>query len=287
MAKKKTTQAAAKTKKSTPKTAKTKVTIRKQSVTAGSLKLWNKWLTVLYAAQGIAIVIIGVAYTAPVTTSFLTKDTLASKAGEDPVLAPAIRHLFDVNILYVLAATLLIAAITHLLLATVLHNRYEKELSAGVNRVRWAGYGVVTASVMTIIGLLVGVYDASLLGALIILVLLASLSGLAVEVYSQGKTRRRLAAVIGSIAAVTPWLVFGGFITGANVYGSGNIPAYVYGVVFSVFVLFAAFMIAQLCRYKKVGQWADYRYAERMYSVIIFVTLTALTWQLYAGILRP
>jgi len=290
--KKTTKTTVAKPKKATAATKKItaeKVTASKpaKKLTAATLYAWNKWLALLYAAQGVAILVAGATYSLPVTTNFLTKDAFTSKAGETPVLAPAIRHLFDLNLVYVVAAFLFLAAIAHIIYATVYRDRYEKELAARVNRARWAGFGVIGAAMMVTISLLVGIQDISLLASLVGLTLIASLSGLAIEVYSRSTPRRRLPYVVAWIACALPWLVVGMYLLGANIYGSGNIPAYVYGVVISIFVLFIGFALNTYYQYKARGKWADYLYGERINSILLFLAVSALAWQVFAGVLLP
>lgn len=263
----------------------TKKPTKNKKLTAATLYAWNKWLALLYAAQGVAILILSTAYSLPVVTNFLTKDTFVSKEGESPVLAPAVEHLFDINLAYLVAGFLFVAAITHALLATVLRKRFEQALAARVNRARWAGFGIASALSIMTIGLISGVYDISLLGMLAVSVIIGSLAGLAVEVYSQGASRRRLAYVICWIAAVAPWLVIGVYLLGANVYGSGNIPAYVYGIYASMTVLLLGIALSIYFQYKKRGKWADYLYADRALTILTFVTLSALAWQVFAGAL--
>lgn len=282
----------AKTKKATAATKKVaaeKITASKSAkkLTTATLYTWNKWLALLYAAQGVAILVAGAAYSLPVTATFLTKDAFTSKAGEAPVLAPAIRHLFDLNLVHVVAAFLFLAAIAHIIYATVSRDRYERELTARINRARWAGFGVTGAVMLLTISLLVGVQDISLLASLVGLTLIASLSGLAVEVYSRSTPRRRLPYVVAWIACALPWLVIGKYLLDANIYGSGNIPAYVYGIVISIFVLFAGFALNTYYQYKARGKWTDYLYGERINSILLFVAVSALAWQVFAGVLLP
>lgn len=289
---KKPAQSAVKTKKSTTKSKKivteraAKPTAEKKLTTA-SLYAWNKWLALLYAVQGVALLIVSSVHLLPVTTNYLTKDTFVSKSGETPVLAPATRHLFDINIVYLVTALLIIAAITHVVVASVYRKRYEQELAAGVNRVRWAGYGLVAGTAIVTIGLLAGVYDISTLFVLFVLAIIASLSGLAVEVYSQGVSRRRLVYAIGNVAAIALWVVLAVYLIGANVYGSGNIPAFVYFLIGSMFVLSLGFALGVYFRYQKRGKWADYLYSERAYSILAFIAVSALTWQVFVGVLQP
>jgi hypothetical protein len=284
----KATSTSKKVKKSKTEAVKTVVVTPVNKLSVASLNTWNKWVAFLYLLQAAALVVAGTASSLPVTINYLTKDTFVSKPDENPVLALATRHLFDINLLYLLAGILVVAAIVHILYVTLYRSRYEKELQAEVNRLRWAGYGLVVAGVATVIGLIVGIYDISLLFTLIVLTVLASLAGLAIEVYGQGKNRRRLVYVIGAIATLSPWFVVIATLVSANVFGSGNIPAYVYSTVGSVLALHIVLIGLMHARYKKLGKHtSDYLRAERAYSVLLFVLLTAVTWQVFVGLLRP
>ncbi len=262
-------------------------TAPKEKLSVASLQAWNKWVAFLYLLQAVALIVAGKAASLPVTINYLTKDTFVSKPDQDPVLALATRHLFDVNLLYLLAGILVLAAIVHAVYATSYQSRYEKELQAEVNRLRWAGYGVISSGVAVVVGLLVGVYDISLLFTFVVLTILASLAGLAIEVYGQRRSRRRLIYTIGGVAALGPWVAVIGTLVSANVYGSGNIPAYVYSTVGSVLVLHVVLLGMISAKYKKNTQKTDYLRTERAYSVLLFVLLTAVTWQIFVGLLRP
>lgn len=269
------------------KTAKKiEVTHKNNGVTALSLFAWNKWVALLYVVQAIALLVAAKAYSLPVTMTYLTKDTFASPSHED-VFAPAIRHLFDLNILYTLVVLLLLAAIVHGLYATLYRKRYEKELAEGVNRMRWAGYGVILSGVTVVAALIVGLRDATTLVALISLVLIANLAGLAVEVYSQRKNRRRLAYAIAGAADAMPWVIIGGSLATAVVVGTSELPIHVYGVVVAAIVSLILFAIAFTKRFRGTGKWENYLHAERAYSMVLFVLLTVITWIIFAGVLQP
>lgn len=280
----KTTTASATTSKKT--TTKTVVTQKVSTVNALSLLSWNKWVAFLYLIQAIALVVAAKTYSLPVTMTYLTKDTFASPSHED-IFAPAVRHLFDLNILYALAGVLLLAALLHVLYATVYRKRYEKELEAGVNRMRWAGYSIITSSVTVIIALVVGLRDLTVLVPLVSLILIAHLAGLAVEVYSQRKNRRRLAYVIAGAADAMPWVVISGSLITATVLSTSELPLHVYGVVIAAVVSLLLFAVAFTKRFRNRGKWQEYMYAERAYSMVLFILLTLVTWIMFAGVLQP
>jgi hypothetical protein len=76
---------------------------------------------------------------------FLSKDfaiTVTSSLPEGPpgIAAPAPEPLFDVSVGWSVAAFLGLAALDHLLTATVSRSIYEADLEGGINRFRWVEY---------------------------------------------------------------------------------------------------------------------------------------------------
>jgi len=295
MAKKKPS---AKNKKSTKKAAKAgrvislirlgKPAKKNGKITFLSLYKWNVGLAALHLLQGIVIIILSKASTLPVTTHFLTTDTLATQTAGHPVLAVAVRHLFDVNLAYLVAAFFFMSAIAHLVVATVYRKRYEANLKTGINKTRWIEYGISASTMMVAIGLLGGIYDLSSIIMIITLVFIMSMMGLVMEVHNQSaKKTNWLSYIIGCVAGIIPWVVFTIYVKGAYMYGSGKIPAFVYWIYASMFVLFASFAINMFLQYRRKGKWADYLYGERIYMILSLVAKTALAWQIFAGTLRP
>ncbi len=249
---------------------------------------WNVSLALLHGVQGIAILILSKATTFPVTTSYLTSNTLATQAGGKPVLAPAMRHLFDVRMAWLTAVFFFMSAIAHGLLATVYRQRYEAGLRQGINRARWFEYAFSASTMLVAIGLLTGVYDLSSLIMIFTLCAVMSLLGLLMETQNLGqKTTNWLSYKVGWLAGVVPWIVFTIYLWGAKVYGSGKIPAFVYWIYVSLLVFFMSFAVNMFLQYRRQGKWANYLYGERVYMILSLVAKTALAWQIFFGALRP
>jgi len=53
----------------------------------------------------------------------------------------------------------------------------------------------------------------------------------------------------------------------------------------SLFLLFNCFAVNQWLQYRRVGRWADDRFAERCYIAWSFIAKSALAWQVFANIL--
>lgn len=260
---------------------------KKSKITFESLNKWNLVLAGLHFIQGVAVVLLSTNNSLPVNTSFLTLDTLASQSG-NPVLVTASRHLFDINLAYLVALFFFISAAAHLIIATVYRTTYEDNLKKGINKARWYEYSVSASVMMVSIALLSGVYDLSTLLAIFALDFIMNMMGLVMEVWNQksGKTTW-LSYSIGCVAGIVPWVIFAIYVFGASVYGSGQIPTFVYWIYASMFVFFSSFALNMLLQYKKVGKWADYLYGERVYMILSLVAKSALAWQIFFGSLRP
>lgn len=260
----------------------------KVKITNASLHTWNKWLAVLHAVQGVAILLLSTSKTFSLSTSYLDVDPLATEATGSPVLAEATRHLADVNVAYLIAAFFFISAIAHASAAWWCRRYYENDLKKGMNRIRWFEYSASASLMLVAIAMLTGIGDLSALIMIFVLGAIMNLLGLAMEVYNQGKVKPNwLAFNIGGLAGIVPWVALVIYMLGANMYGDGNIPTFVYWIYGSMFVLFAAFAVNMRLQYQKKGKWANYLYGERGYMILSLVAKTALAWQVFFGTLRP
>jgi hypothetical protein len=289
-----TTKAVTAKKASSPTKAKTdtkKVEVpaktKKVSNIFTKLNKWNWSMALLHALQGVAVVVLAKSTLFPVTTNFITLDTLASNEGE-PVLVSAVRHLFDVNLAYVVAAFFFMSALAHLFIATTYKKKYEENLGKGINKVRWYEYGISASTMMLAIAMLAGVADLSTLLLIFGATLVMNLCGLVMEVHNQTTTKTNwISYTVGTIAGIVPWIVVAIYFWGANQYGDGEIPTFVYYIYGSMFVFFSSFAVNMYLQYKKKGKWADYLYGEKAYMVLSLVAKSALAWQVFFGTLRP
>jgi hypothetical protein len=260
----------------------------KQSVQLNSLHTWNKYLALLHLVQAIAIVILSKAISWPITTGYLTQDTVASKIAGKPILAPAAHTLFTINPAYLVAIFFVISAIAHGLIATKYRPTYETNLKKGINRARWIEYGLSASTMMVAIALLTGLYDFSALLMIFVLVLLMNSMGLLMELKNQGARQTDwLPYWLGCAAGIVPWIIFAIYVIGANVYGAGGIPTFVYFIYASMFIFFASFAVNMYLQYRKIGPWKDYLYGERVYMILSLIAKSLLAWQIFFGTLRP
>lgn len=298
--KKKTTAKAASTnsKSTTKKAPAKKATTKKvetKVITKGSkkdifakLNVWNWVMAGLHFAQGVAVLVLSRSDSLfPVTTNFITQDQLASSEGA-PVLVQAQRLLFDVNLAYLVAAFFFLSSLAHLYIATVGRKKYNTQLKDGMNKARWYEYSASASVMMVAIAMLSGVSDASTLLMVFGATAVMNLCGLIMEVHNQTTQKTNwLSYVVGTIAGLGPWAVVGLYFWGANQYGSGDIPTFVYWIYVSIFLFFMSFAVNMWLQYRGKGKWSDYLYGERAYMILSLVAKSALAWQIFAGTLRP
>lgn len=292
----KKTSTASKSTKSTSKKVTTVKVPNKQSATKKTvttqskfknLRVWNLVMAFLHAAQGVAVVLLSRDALFPVTTNYITSDTLAS-TDQAPLLVSATRNLMDVNLAYVVAAFFFMSAIAHLYISTVYRKKYEQNLSKGMNKVRWYEYGISASTMMIAIAMLSGVSDLSTIVMIFITTLVMNLCGLIMEIHNQSTAKPNwISYVIGTIAGLGPWVVVGIYFWGANQFGEGNIPTFVYIIYASLFVFFSSFAVNMYLQYRGKGRWSDYLYGEKAYMVLSLVAKSALAWQVFVGTLRP
>lgn len=252
------------------------------------MRKWNISLSVLHLVQAIVVLVLSKSNGLPVTTNFLTNDTIAAQSAGRPVLAAASHTLFNINLAHLVVVFFLLSAIAHAIIATKYRPRYEKDLKVGINRARWIEYGLSASVMMVAIGLLSGIYDISSLIMIFVLILIMNLMGLAMELYNQKQKQVNwFTYLVGCLAGIIPWLVFALYVISANVYGTGGIPTFVYFIYGSIFVFFNSFALNMYLQYRGKGKWADYLYGERVYMILSLVAKSALAWQVFFGTLRP
>lgn len=269
--------------------AKTSVKKTQSSTDAYShLRKWNGWLAVLCALEGGSILLLSVTRMFSVQTNYQTIDPIASQITHATIFASASRHLFDLNLAYIIAAFFGIAALAYLLAATSYRTRYEADLKRKVNVLHWGTFAFTSSLMVLAVALLAGIGDLSTLLAIIVLNVVTGMVGLSKELLADGKaTVKKLVCGIGCATGVLPWLVIAVYVFGAQAYGTAGMPGYMYWLFGSMVVLFGAAYVLMYLQHKGSGKWRDYLFVERAYMVVHFVTMTVLAWQVYAGTLRP
>src|ERR1035437_93093 len=256
-------------------------------VTFESLNKWNRWLAVVYALQGLVILILSTTRTIPVIANYLGVDTRQTQAINRTVFSVGSRHLFDLNLAYIVVAVLLMSAIAHAAIATKLRSVYEKDLKKNINKIRWFEYAFSASTILVVIGLLCGIYDFSSLLMIFLLGSVTYLIAFSMELRNQEKGKTDwLSCVIGGITGILLWIVFAVYLINSLLSG-GSVPTYVYWIYATTLVLFGGMVANNHMIRTKQGRLKNYLYGETIYMILSLTMKAALVWQIFAGTLRP
>ncbi len=240
--------------------------------TLTNLRRWNLGLTVLHAVQAVVVLVLATDFAITVTSSFPEGPPGTAPAAPDA--------LFDVRVGAAIAVFLGLAALDHLLTATVLRERYENGLRHGINRFRWVEYSISATVMVLLICFYNGITGLEavipVIGANVAMILFGWLQE---AMNPPGRsTTTMLPFWFGCVAGAAPWVVIL-----VNLVGSETVPGFVYGIVISLFVLFNSFALNQWLQYRQVGRWRSYAFGEKTYLVLSLVAKSLLAWQIFGG----
>lgn len=124
-----------------------------------NLRRWNLALGFLHAVQALAILLMAGNFAITITSNF--------PAGPPGTRLEMPQSLFDLAIGPAVAVFLAMAAIDHLLTATIKRATYENDLARGINRFRWVEYAFSATLMLILIGSYSGVTDITAIFAVI------------------------------------------------------------------------------------------------------------------------
>jgi hypothetical protein len=237
-----------------------------------NLRKWNLSLTVLHAVQAVLILMLAGDFAISITSTF--------PAGPPGTRLETPESLFDLPIGPAVAVFLALAAIDHLVTATVARSTYETDLGRGINRFRWVEYSFSATLMMILIASYSGVTDIAavlaLIGANVGMILFGWLQE------SNNPPGRATTSMkpfwFGTIAGAMPWIA-----VWVNVVGADEVPGFVFGIVVAEQIFFFSFALNQWLQYRRVGKWADYLFGEKTYLVLSLAAKSFLAWQIYGG----
>ena len=216
----------------------------------------------------------------------VTADYLAGPPGVP--IPPERVELFDVNVGAGVVAFLGMSAFFHFLIASPLFfQRYKNGLKLNHNYFRWVEYSLSSSVMIWLIAQITGITD---IGALIgIFAVNASMIffGALQEKYEFPGSGGFLPFVMGSMTGIVPWIIILIYFFAPGSTSEAEPPAFVVGIIISLFVFFNTFAINQALQYHQVGGWRDYLRGERMYITLSLIAKTALAYQVFSGAIIP
>ena len=163
--------------------------------------------------------------------------------------------------------------------------RYSAGLAAHRNYFRWVEYSISSSVMIVLIAQICGISDVAAIVSIFGVNASMILFGWLQEKYEEPGNGGWLPFIFGCIAGIVPWFALVFYIFAIGGPGDTKAPAFVYGIVISLFVLFNTFAVVQYLQYKKVGKWSEYLRGEKTYITLSLVAKSALAWQIFASTL--
>ena len=238
----------------------------------GRLRTWNLGLTALHGIQAVLVLVLGGSFAITVTSTF--------PEGPPGTRTPPSEPLFDVPIAAAVAVFLGLAALDHLLTATVARGTYERDLRGGINRFRWVEYSFSATLMVILIAFYSGITSINaviaIAGANVGMILFGWLQE---RMNPPGRAETTMLPFwFGTLVGLAPWIALL-----VNILGSETVPGFVYGIVVAQFVFFFSFGLNQWLQYRGVGPWRSYGFGEQAYLVLSLVAKSVLAWQIFGG----
>ena len=249
-----------------------------KTVTASSLRRYNLIAGVLHLAQMIVVLSLANDFTLPIAARYMAGPPGSTFA--DPIV------LLDAPIGITVAIFLGLSAFFHFLVASPqFFGRYATGIENQRNYFRWVEYSMSSSVMIVLIALITGVSDVAALIAIFGANASMILFGWLQEKYENPGNGGWLPFIFGCIAGVVPWLGLLFYVLSIGGPGDTSAPAFVYGIVISIFLFFNSFALVQWLQYKKVGKWSDYIRGEKTYITLSLVAKSVLAWQIFASTL--
>jgi len=243
-----------------------------------SLRKLNIIAGVFHLVLAVVVLLLSNDFSLPVTASYL-----AGPPGSiftDPVT------LFSVRTGYAVALFLGLSSLFHFVVASKkFFSRYENGLKKNINIFRWVEYSFSSSLMIFLIAQITGISNYGALIGIIGVNASMILFGWLQERYVKTGSGDFLPFIFGSIAGIIPWLIVLISVLAPGSPSSATPPAFVYGIIISIFVLFNTFAYVQFKQYQAKGKWKDYLRGEKAYIVLSFVAKAMLALQIFANTL--
>ena len=231
-------------------------------INTSTIRRYNLIAGFFHLAQMAAVLALANDFTLPIVARYMSGPPGTTFA--EPVT------LLDAPVGLTVALFLGLSAFFHFLVASPqFFDHYSTGLTHNRNYFRWVEYSISSSVMIVLISLIVGVTDVTAI----------------IEKYETPGNGGWLPFIFGCIAGIVPWIGLVFYVLSIGGIADTTAPAFVLGIVISLFVLFNVFAIVQYLQYKKVGKWSDYLRGEKTYITLSLVAKSALAWQIFASTL--
>jgi hypothetical protein len=255
---------------------------------ARSLCRWNRFLTLAHGSQFVLMLL--VSGTAVLFEVVVPTVRPVIVDGQFAGIEPSTVLLVSFPLAYLIASFFLMSAIAHACAGWFLRGRYEAWLARGMNPLRWVEYAFSSTVMIVAIASLCFIDDFPALIGIAGCNVAMILFGWSMEAANEGRERvdwRHF--IFGCIAGIVPWIAISSILWSYSAQEGlppGQIPRFVYAIVFSLFIVFNIFAVNMVLQYRKTGIWRDYLVGEKTYMILSLVAKSLLAWQVWGGTLR-
>ena len=251
-----------------------------KELTMARLRKVNILAGILHLTQMAAVLALSSDFALPVTATYM-----AGPPGSS--FAPAV-ILFSTPVGLTVAIFLGLSALFHFIVASPqFFARYSAGLTAQRNYFRWVEYSISSSVMIVLIAQVTGIADITALISIFGVNASMILFGWLQEKYETPGNGGWLPFIFGCITGIVPWIALAFYVLSIGGVRDTSAPAFVYGIVFTIFIFFNSFALVQWVQYKKVGKWSNYLRGERTYITLSLVAKSALAWQIFANTLIP
>ena len=239
------------------------------------LRIWNIAVGIILAVQAIGIAILTNGFSLPVTSTFINGP---------PGTAPQLRTLFSIPTGWGVFAFLFISAAALLIIASPwVFPWYKRNLLQNRNYGRWIEYFFSSSIMIVLIAQITGISDIAALLAIFGINGAMILFGAVQEKYEKPGSNKLIPFWFGSFAGIIPWIAILIYVWAPGLDASP--PAFVYGIIVSLFIFFNCFAVNMILQYKRIGPWRDYLFGEKAYILLSLTAKALLAWQVFFPVL--
>ena len=249
-----------------------------KEINASSIRRYNLIAGLFHLAQMVVVLILANDFSLPIVARYMAGPPGSTFA--EPIT------LLNTPVGLAVAIFLGLSAFFHfLVISPQFFARYSAGLAAHRNYFRWVEYSISSSVMIVLIAQICGISDVAAIVSIFGVNASMILFGWLQAKYEEPGNGGWLPFIFGCIAGIVPWFALAFYIFAISGPGDTKAPAFVYGIVISLFVLFNTFAVVQYLQYKKVGKWSEYLRGEKTYITLSLVAKSALAWQIFASTL--
>ncbi len=249
-----------------------------KEINTQKIRRYNLIAGVFHLAQMMVVLILANDFSLPIVARYMAGPPGSTFA--EPVT------LLNTPVGLTVATFLGLSAFFHFLVASPqFFGRYTAGLAAHRNYFRWVEYSISSSVMIVLIAQICGIADVAAIVSIFGVNASMILFGWLQEKYEEPGNGGWVPFIFGCVAGIVPWLALVFYVFAIGGPGDTKAPAFVYGIVISLFVLFNTFAVVQYLQYKKVGKWSEYLRGEKTYITLSLVAKSALAWQIFASTL--